>query len=49
MTTWPRTMVPIGQPVTVMPSNGVQPQRLAIQPWVIVRRAFRSTMVRSAS
>ena len=39
----------IGQPVTFMPSNGVQPQRLATQVLEIRRRALRSTMVKSAS
>ena len=49
MTTRPRTTVAIGQPVTSMPSKGVQPERLAMSAWRRVRRAFRSTTVRSAS
>jgi hypothetical protein len=32
-------------PGTVIPSNGVQPQRLAIQRLVIIFFVFRSTMV----
>ena len=33
MTTRPRMMVAMGQPLTSMPSNGVQPQRLAMSSW----------------
>ena len=49
ITTWPRMTVAIGQPLASMPSKGVQPERVAMSAWRIVRRAARSTMVRSAS
>lgn len=49
ITTWPRTTVAIGQPVTCMPSNGVQPHLLTIQEFSIRRLALRSTRVRSPS
>ena len=49
MTILPRIMVAIGQAVASKPSNGVQPERVAICSWVMVRLAFISTMVRSAS
>ena len=49
ITTLPRMMVPTGQPVTVMPSNGDQPHFEASQSVVISRAAFRSTRVKSAS
>ena len=45
----PRMIVATGQPVVVMPSKGVQPHFEAIQLFSIRRRAFRSTMVKSAS
>ncbi len=38
-----------GQPVVVMPSNGVQPQREVIHEFSIFRLFLRSTMVKSAS
>ena len=49
MTIRPRMNVPMGQPVTVRPSWGVHLQRLSIQSLVMVRLAFMSTMVKSAS
>src|SRR3954451_8814816 len=45
----PRTIVPTGQPVTGMPSYGVQPAREAIHAFVMVVCRLRSTTVRSAS
>ena len=49
MTTLPRMTVATGQPWASKPSKGVQPERVAMASWAMVRRAFRSTMVRSAS
>ena len=49
ITILPRRIVATGQPLVFMPSNGVQPQREAIQLFSIVRVIFRSTMVKSAS
>ncbi len=45
----PRTIVALGQPVTSMPSNGVQPHLFFIIALVMVRFAFRSTTEKSAS
>ena len=45
----PRITVITGPPVTVIPSKGVQPQRLAMSSCRRVRVALRSTRVRSAS
>ncbi len=42
-------MVATGQPCASKPSNGVQPDRVAMSSLLIVRRAFRSTTVKSAS
>ena len=49
ITICPRITVAFGQPVTVVPSWGVQPQMLAIHSSSIVRVAARSTSVKSAS
>ena len=49
MTTVPRTIVPFGQPRTVLPANGVQPHLLAIQSSVISRCSPISTRAKSAS
>jgi ZIP family zinc transporter len=49
ITMWPRITVAAGQPVTFMPSNGVQPHLLAIQSLAMMRFAFRSTIVKSPS
>src|SRR6185437_15049350 len=44
ITVRPRRMAATGQPLVFMPSNGVQPQREAIQALVISRVRPRSTM-----
>src|SRR5690554_5691417 len=49
MARWPRTTVPMGQPFTFMPLYGVQPHFEAIHLSSMMRSAFISTMVRSAS
>ena len=45
----PRTTVITGQPLQRCPTKGVQPQGEAIQLSSMLRRRFRSTMVKSAS
>ena len=49
ITALPRIMVATGQPVMSIPAKGVQPQGETIQLSSIFRRAFMSTMVKSAS